>query len=84
MLSSGQEGCQGLTEHLNLRKNLHEAEETGKRHEKSCCLQWFLGWELETDFETALTLSSSSVHREPFCLGAVTSTATLVASHLLC
>lgn len=48
MLSFGQEGYQGLTEPLNLPKNLHEAEETGKKHEKSCWLQWFLGWELET------------------------------------
>lgn len=83
MLSSGQEGYQGLTEHLNLPKNLHEAKKTGKnmRRAPSCSGS---GWELETGCETVLTLSSNSVPREPLCLRAVTSTATLVASHLLC
>lgn len=84
-LSFGQEGYQVLSEHLNLPKNLHEDEETRKKkHEKGCCLQWFLGWELGTGCGTALTLSSNSVHREPFCLSSVAFTATLVASHLLC
>lgn len=55
-----------------------------EKDEKSCCLQWFLDWEWETGCETALTLSSNCVPREPFCLSALAFTAALVASHLLC
>lgn len=55
-----------------------------EKDEKSCCLQWFLGWEWETGCEMALALFSNCVPREPFCLSAVAFTAALVASHLLC
>lgn len=42
MLSFDQEGYQSLTEHLNLPKNLHEAEETGKnmRRAAACSGSW--------------------------------------------
>lgn len=42
MLSFGQEGYQGLTEHLNLPKNLHEAEEARKnmRRAAGCSGSW--------------------------------------------
>lgn len=41
-LSFSQEGYQGLTEHLNLPKNLHEAEETGNnmRRVAACGGSW--------------------------------------------
>lgn len=79
MLSFGQEGYQGLSEHLNLAKNLHEAEEPGKnmRRASACSGSW-------AGSSKQVVRQQQPVHREPFCLSTVAFTATLVTSHLLC